>query len=165
MCYQIFYGHFCRGPLKFGGPPVTGHPDTLPLRHCKYCWHPPNADTQVTPLMNALRRWMWYHFSFPCDATLHVHVYVASRVFEYEVSFSALLPIIDALFIGMQSEFLYALRKCNACNSCSAVRFIVTSSNNSEREFSFAELQQPFKPWNFARYSTRATCMFRTQLL
>jgi hypothetical protein len=27
MCYQIFYGHFCRGP------PVTGHPDPLQLRH------------------------------------------------------------------------------------------------------------------------------------
>jgi hypothetical protein len=26
MCYQIFYGHFCRGPLKFGGPPSL---DTL----------------------------------------------------------------------------------------------------------------------------------------
>ena len=39
VCYQIFYGHFCRGPLKFGGPPsldtltpsryATGHHTTL----------------------------------------------------------------------------------------------------------------------------------------
>jgi hypothetical protein len=26
MCYKIFYGHFCRGPLKFGSPPSL---DTL----------------------------------------------------------------------------------------------------------------------------------------
>jgi hypothetical protein len=35
MCYQIFYGHFCRGPLKFGGPPSL---DTLtPSRYATAC--------------------------------------------------------------------------------------------------------------------------------